>query len=474
MSTRCPPLHNSVPLKNRPVSAHRLHSIVQPLPSEPTYSFGFSLFLLVNAVLFIRPAEIVSDLVGLPIYEVVILVCLVVSVPAIARQLSIRSLVSQPIFICVLGLWLAIVAHCVWNRDFWYLREDGFSFFKVIIYYFLMIANVTTASRLRHFLYWLVLFILGLTILALLNFYDIIDIPSLARLKDWHIDEESHELVLLPRLCSTGIYDNPNSLSRILLVGMAISFYFITDVRGTLTRLAGLGLLGVFGFSLYLTQSRGGFLGFLVGVFTLFIARFGWRRSLPLAVAVFPMVFLLFGGRQTEIAGAISQGTGQSRIQLWSLGFAAWRESPVFGIGMDRYREIAGNSSHNSFFQWYVELGFLGGTLFVGATYLALSSLFRLGSGRFRILDPELARLHPHLATMLAAFSVGMMSIGIGYQLPTFMLLGLATVFLNLTNTAPPFPKPVLSLKLIGFIVALSFVVVVSFYSYVRLFVNWG
>jgi len=474
MSSRVSPILDSVARQNRVVSARRFPSISLSHPSEPTYSLGYSLFLLVNAVLFIRPTEIVWGLEGLPIYEAVILICLVVSIPAMARQLAAGSLISQPIFTCVVGLWLAIVAHYVRIRVFWHIREEGFEFFKVLLYFLLMIANVTTVSRLRHFLYWLVGFIFALTVLALLNFYEFIDIPSLIRMKDGYIDEETGALATLPRLCSTGIYDNPNALARILLVGMAISFYFVADVRGSSIRLVGLGLLGVFGFSLYLTQSRGGFIGLMIGIVALFTARLGWRKSLPLSVIVLPIIIVLFGGRQAEIAGSLNQGTGQSRIQLWSLGFAAWRESPLVGIGMNRYEKIAGNGSHNSFIQWYVELGWLGGTLFVGAFYLALSSLFRLGSRKYRFLDLDLAHLYPHLLMMMTAYMAGMLSIAVGYLLPTFMLLGLTTVYLSLTQTIPPFIRPVFNLRLILLMVALSSAVVLSLYGYIRLFIHWG
>ena len=40
--------------------------------------------------------------------------------------------------------------------------------------------------------------------------------------------------------CSTGIYDNPNSLARILVVGMGISLYWLLDWRTVFLRLLGL------------------------------------------------------------------------------------------------------------------------------------------------------------------------------------------------------------------------------------------
>src|SRR6266852_7044149 len=190
MSARCPPTNNQVLVSSRKVSSPRLASIVPPRPAEPVYTLGFCLFLLVNAVLFIRPAEIIADLEGLPIYETVILAALLVAVPAMARQLAGGALISKPILTCVIGLCLAVVAHYVRIRVFWHIREEGCEFFKIVLYFLLMIANVTTVGRLRHFLYWLVAFIFALTVLALLNFYEVIDIASLIRINERIIDSE--------------------------------------------------------------------------------------------------------------------------------------------------------------------------------------------------------------------------------------------------------------------------------------------
>ncbi len=106
--------------------------------------------------------------------------------------------------------------------------------------------------------------------------------------------------------------------------------------------------------------------------------------------------------------------------------------------------------------------------------YLALSSIFRLGSRKYRILDPELAHLHPHFAAMLSAYTAGMFSIAVGYLLPTFMVLGLATVFISLVRTTPPFFKHALNVRLVLLMILLSLAVVICIYGYVRLFVNWA
>src|SRR5437660_1224594 len=57
---------------------------------------AFFLFLLVNATLFIRPAEIVPGLLGWRIYEALILSCLVAALPDIFNYFAGRALSTQP------------------------------------------------------------------------------------------------------------------------------------------------------------------------------------------------------------------------------------------------------------------------------------------------------------------------------------------------------------------------------------------
>src|SRR5205807_1762810 len=134
--------------------------------------------------------------------------------------------------------------------------------------------------------------------------------------------------------------------------------------------------IGLFGYALSLTQSRGGFIALLGALLTLVWSRFGWRKAIPLAAILVPVMFMLFDGRMTGLSA--SEGTGQERIQLWSEGFNFFREAPIFGIGMDEFTEEVRQPAHNSFVHCYAELGFFGGSLFFGAFFTAFWSLSRL------------------------------------------------------------------------------------------------
>ena len=235
--------------------------------------------------------------------------------------------------------------------------------------------------------------------LALLHYYKIVNIPALEAYheRQWEmIDEETGEAPVLARLQCTGIFSNPNDLSRILIVGILISLYFLGDRRSNIRRVLSLFLLAFYGLALNLTQSRGGLLGLFAGIGALFYDRYGGKKALLLGAIILPLLLVVFGGRQTKFS--TSEGTGQERIRIWNEGLVLFQGSPVFGIGMGQYAEQLRTAAHNSFLQSYVELGFIGGTCFFAMFYLTAKALRSSMTDPPGGLDPELLRLRPFLA----------------------------------------------------------------------------
>lgn len=348
----------------------------------------FFLFLILNAALFLRPTELIPGFENAPIYEILILACLGASLPALVRQLRWRSLAARPISVCIIGLQGVVVVSGFLNLGPEVAFHSGFEFFKLLLYYLLLLAVLDTPKKLRVFIYYLGGLIFCLTMFALLQYHQLIEIPALASYAERQegsmpelasnaerqpdiIDEETGKEggVVLLRLCAAGIYNNPNDLSRILVVGILISLYGWYDRRFLLVRFLWSVPLGVFCYALHLTHSRGGFLCLLAALMVFLGARFGGRKLIWLSLVLLPLLFLTFSGRQTNLT--TSEGTGQQRIQIWSDGFSLLKTRPLFGIGMEQYGEQLGIEAHNSFVHAYTELGIIGGTFFLAAYYLA-------------------------------------------------------------------------------------------------------
>jgi hypothetical protein len=145
---------------------------------------------------------------------------------------------------------------------------------------------------------------------------------------------------------------------------------------------------------------------------------------------------------------------------------------------MDNYRQHGPQVAHNSFVHSYTELGFIGGTLFFGAFWLAITGLYHLRDRTDRTApdqetDPDLRRLHPFLMSMLVAYTIGICFLSRSYIVPTYMLLGLAVVYMRLHSAQVR--EALASVN--GFVwprlAGVSFGFLFGMYTFVRVFVQW-
>jgi O-antigen ligase len=438
----------------------------------PRYGLGFALFVVLNAMLFVRPAEIVPALLGWEIYQVCILACLLTSFPVLLEQFQPSNLEARPLTVCVLGLLLAVVLSHLTAFRFSETTLLGWDFFKTVLYFLLFVGLVNTPSRLRWMLWWLLLFASVVALLAVLQYHGVITLPNLTPLKELGEDKLTGASTVAVRLRGSGIFQDPNDLSILLVVSVVLALYWITDRASGPLRVAWIGSLLLCLYALSLTQSRGGLLALLAALFLVLRMRYGWRMALVLGAGLVPVMLVFFAGRQTDLS--TSHGTGQDRIQLWSEGLLQFRHAPLFGIGRDEFDKAAGLVAHNSYVHTFAELGFLGGMFFIGAFVVALESLYRLGTDGRRILDPDLRRLHPYLTGVVGGYAISMMSLTLCYIIPTYTILALAGVYLRMTATTPATPAARFDARLLMRLVGIGILAIIGLYVFLRLFTVSG
>jgi hypothetical protein len=267
-------------------------------------------------------------------------------------------------------------------------------------------------------------------------------------------------------MVSVGIFNDPNDFCLVLVTATAIAFYKWSASQRRIGRFGWLLLAGLFIYALRLTESRGGFLAFLAVPAVFVYLRAGWKVMIWLGPTLLLLVPFL-GSRQSDLSLS-SGGTGQERIQLWRDAVVLFREAPVFGIGKDEFGEQVSQVVHNSFLHCFAELGFFGGSCFLGIFYFSLDGLRRLHSSRALFANPELQRLLPCLLAIVAGYAVGLLSLSRPYVTVTYLIPGLAAAYFNLACLSMPARSARLTqLTILLSAVALSFVVAV--YVFVRL-----
>jgi len=322
-----------------------------------------------------------------------------------------------------------------------------------------------------------------LALITLLQYHEVLTLPTLKSVTDTDVDRITGEITTFGRLQGSGIFNDPNELGVMLATAVPVALYLLADPKSVL-RFVFVLPLGIFFYAVYLTQSRGAFLALVAGLGGWALARFGGRRAVGFALVGLPVLLVFFAGRQTSLSA--SQGTGQTRIQIWSDWLTEFRESPLFGKGMSLSEEDPDaikermewegkkHVAHNSYLHSFRDLGLVGGMLFLGAFLLAFWSLARLSPGQAQVLDPEMARLRPFLLGALAAFALGILSLSLCYSIPTYMVLGLVTAYGRVTPCRAV--KPALSWDLnIAGRIALAGVGFLAFtYMIVRVFGGSG
>ena len=393
----------------------------------------FFLFLLVNFTLFLRPSEIIPALAEVPIYNILIVLALVPAAPRLAQCLRPDRLTRDPVTVCVVGLIPAVALSQLSHFQLGLAYLAVLDFSKSVVYYLLLIAVVNSAQRLRFFLYAVALFAAAGAAIAVLHYFEFISVPTLTTLQDSDLDEETGEISTVLRLRATGIFGDPNDLSMMAVMGLVISLFGLGDSQLKAFRFAWVMPLALFFLTLILTKSRGGILAFVAAGGTISWLRFGLWKTVAALVVALPLVVLASGSRQSNVGGALSGGTGHARVELWSGGLVALRQSPLFGIGFNMYADEVGQVAHNSFVHGFVELGLFGGALFLGAFWFAGLSLWKLRNTspsphRF-LADPSFRRMQPYCLAILSGAVLSMFSLSRTYVVPTYLVLGVANAY---------------------------------------------
>jgi hypothetical protein len=169
------------------------------------------------------------------------------------------------------------------------------------------------------------------------------------------------------RIRGTGIFGDPNDLAMALLIAFPFLFTAVLDAgTGMLRRLLALALLAVLLYAVFLTQSRGGFMGLAVLGAAYVYRRIGRTTALVAAVLLLVLV-LMAPGRLREVTS--SEESAQFRIQAWNIGFELLKSKPVLGVGTGEFMTFHNRVAHNSFVHVFAETGLVGLFFFVGMFY---------------------------------------------------------------------------------------------------------
>ena len=190
-----------------------------------------------------------------------------------------------------------------------------------------------------------------------------------------------------------------------------------------------------------------------------FVMRYGLKGLIGAAVFALPVILL--GGRE----GAHADASADERMEVLYDAITAFKQHPIFGMGIDQFTEERRITAHNAYVLAAVDLGIPGFFMWFGLLYtsvkIPLSVLWRPPAN----LDPTTRALAVALAVSFAGMAIGIFFLSFTYKQLLFVWVGLAGgLYGAVRNEDPTFevkigPKDLLAIAgLEVFILSLVFV----------------
>ena len=207
------------------------------------------------------------------------------------------------------------------------------------------------------------------------------------------------------------LFGNPNDLAAIVLLMLGVTLVAARSRTTKALRTLAIGGTAILTIMVFLTQSRGGFLG--LTVFALLTVTTHRKRSQALLVlaVLAALVFAIapsgvwnrIGGLRNvtstqSLAEADAEGSAESRFTIWRVAMKVTADHPITGVGFGTYPEshrryaaadpefrtkpavIGRRDTHSTYFRTLAETGVIGAGLFLG--FLITVGMFLMRTSR--------------------------------------------------------------------------------------------
>lgn len=339
-----------------------------------------------------------------------------------------ETLTSAPqnkIFLAWGGL---MILSTFYARDLTLSYTDLYTFFKYVIFYFLIINILDSWQSLRRML-WL-LTITGL-LMFLYGIYVFVSSPIEAGLR------------------LTSAITDPNSFAIQLIPLVAFSYTLIKTEMRWFLKILSFVLLGLIVVSIILTFSRGGWLALLA---TLFLIGLNERTNKKLlfflaisflaAIIIIPKDFFLL--RFGSVQSITMDASVAQRLRLLKGSFQMFLDHFFTGVGIGNflaYSKLYAKLNfplvaHNTYLHVAAELGIVGLILFISLLWVTFQNLRRAAA---LLLKTSLSKLHHYpkgLMIALAGFAVNALTLSEHLNIALFLIIAFTVVIQKLAQQA--------------------------------------
>ncbi len=404
---------------------------------------AYATLIIYTLVLFIRPQEWVPGMMSVPIMKFVVGAAIFATLLALANNKW--RFKDAPQNWLVLGFFIAVVVSNMFSfaQPFYFAGtvKAVSEFWKIALLYYLISINVTTAKRVRGFALAIIVGCLFMSVHGILQIYTGSGFGG-------QLPLDMMALEGTMRIQAFGFFQDPNDLALALVVAMPFVFSGIHR-RGASApgRLINLGVAGVLGYGIFLTNSRGGWLALAVMMMSYVLLNFRLKKVAVVAgILLIVALMMLAPGRVSSSSMNAHDESARGRLAAWSDGNRMLKQSPIFGVGKDRFAEYAESHkvAHNSYVHCYAELGLFGYFFWLALLYASLKDGRALGKTAPSETDPEpgeIARLSKVLLAALIGYLAAALFLSRTYTPLLLILIGLfAALRMMRERAAGPMP----------------------------------
>jgi len=369
---------------------------------------AYATLIIYVLVLFIRPQEWVQWMTTF--HPMVFVVGAAIFATLLELANSKWRFKDAPQNWLVLGFFIAVVVSNMFSfAQPFYLAGTTKAlsgFWKIALLYYLISINLTTPKRVRGFVLAIIAGCLFMAVHGILQIHTGSGFGGQLPLDMMAIEGTM-------RIQAFGFFQDPNDLALALVVAMPFVFSGIHR-RGASApgRLVNLGVAAVLGYGIFLTNSRGGWLALAVTMMSYVLLNFRLKKVAVVAgILLMAGLMMLAPGRVSSSSMSGQDESARGRLSAWADGNRMLKQSPIFGIGKNRFAEYSesGKVAHNSYVHCYAELGLFGYFFWLGLLYASLKdgrALGKLTPSESNTDTAEIARLSKVMLNALIGYLV--------------------------------------------------------------------
>lgn len=305
---------------------------------------GLILYIL---LLYIRPQDFIPGLGRFRIMLVMaVILILVFLTQKIARNEKIPIFVTQQ-HLLIFVLLLIVPISDITNGRISEAWESINEFLTVFLLFYIIVYLTDTFEKFRK-VCWIMVFCTTLLAIngIIMHFrgYDLLGTTP----------------VEITRIRYIGIFGDPNDFA--LAINSIFPFVLVTmlkrEIRG-IKKLFLLCICIVYMMALYYTNSRGGYIAFIVMLAFFSIRRWGILKGAAVGVLLLFLAIVLAPDRMGDLSPYGRSASG--RVNAWIYGLVFLKSRPLLGIGFENFAEYNyGVAAHSAFIKCMAELGLVG------------------------------------------------------------------------------------------------------------------